>query len=32
MGAVMNEKLRAHLTVIVGLNISLAGAVIAVLR
>jgi hypothetical protein len=28
----MNEKLRAHLTVIVGLNISLAGAVIAVLR
>jgi hypothetical protein len=28
----MNEKLRAHLAVIVGLNISMAGAVIAVLR
>lgn len=28
----VNDKLRAHLAVIMGLNISLAGAVIAVLR
>ncbi|HEY1118387.1 MAG TPA: hypothetical protein VGE43_11825 [Acidimicrobiales bacterium] len=28
----VNDKLRAHLAVIMGLNVSLAGAVIAVLR
>jgi len=28
----VNEKLRTHLAVIMGLNVSLAGAVIAVLR
>ncbi|MCO8127454.1 hypothetical protein NHL50_09570 [Acidimicrobiia bacterium EGI L10123] len=32
MRADFNEKLRGHLTVIVGLNISLAGAVVAFLR